>query len=242
MIKRISKHNVRYYEIIKNDMVYTYPSVTSILSKTKDTSGLDEWRNSIGEEAAIAITKESTDRGSLMHKLLELYLTDENRSKEKIKDYFNLVKSEPEYINISKTARESGCRLFYKFVLSNCFNDIKRVLALEQYLYSSKFNGYAGAVDFIYETTDNKIKIIDFKSASKPKTINYIEDYFLQESAYYVAYYVMTGIIADSVECWIANELEDSIQIFKIDKSTLKEYILKFKHRCELFHSKFKDK
>jgi hypothetical protein len=47
------------------------PSVTTILSATKDKTGLNEWRKRIGEAKAQEIVKNSSNRGTEMHKVIE---------------------------------------------------------------------------------------------------------------------------------------------------------------------------
>ena len=54
---------------------YILPSVTTILSKTKDMTALDEWANRIGKDNAEAIKNEAAARGSRMHKHIEDYIT-----------------------------------------------------------------------------------------------------------------------------------------------------------------------
>ena len=62
---------------------YILPSVTTILSKTKDMTALDEWANRIGKDNAEAIKNEAAARGSRMHKHIEDYITE---SKEVVED------------------------------------------------------------------------------------------------------------------------------------------------------------
>ena len=53
----------------------TLPSVTTILSATKDMTHLHEWRNRIGHEKAQKITTEAAGRGTSMHKNLESFIS-----------------------------------------------------------------------------------------------------------------------------------------------------------------------
>ena len=52
------------------------PSVTSILSRTKDQQFLKEWRAKVGDKEADRIMNLSSVRGTAMHKYLESHITD----------------------------------------------------------------------------------------------------------------------------------------------------------------------
>ena len=52
----------------------TLPSVTTILSATKDMTELNKWRDRIGHEKAQQITTEAANRGTRMHAYLEQYI------------------------------------------------------------------------------------------------------------------------------------------------------------------------
>ena len=49
----------------------SYPSVTTVLGKTLDKSGLDAWRKRIGEEEADKQSKYAANRGTIVHDLCE---------------------------------------------------------------------------------------------------------------------------------------------------------------------------
>ena len=77
--KVVNKYPYTTYErSTKEDGTRTYsvknkhvPSVTTILSATKDKTGLNEWRKRIGEAKAQEIVKNSSIRGTEMHKVIE---------------------------------------------------------------------------------------------------------------------------------------------------------------------------
>jgi len=50
------------------------PSVTTILSRTKDQSFLDKWKARVGHEEAERIKNLSSKRGTSMHKFLEKHI------------------------------------------------------------------------------------------------------------------------------------------------------------------------
>jgi genome maintenance exonuclease 1 len=53
-----------------------YVSVTTMLSATADKSFLVEWKKRVGETEAKRIVKESCNKGTALHKEVELYLKD----------------------------------------------------------------------------------------------------------------------------------------------------------------------
>ena len=44
-----------------------YSSITTILGKTSNNAWLQAWKDKVGEEEAARISKEATDRGTLVH-------------------------------------------------------------------------------------------------------------------------------------------------------------------------------
>jgi hypothetical protein len=55
------------------------PSVTTILSATKDMTHLNEWKKRVGEEKAQQIVTEASGVGTAMHANLERFLVGEQR-------------------------------------------------------------------------------------------------------------------------------------------------------------------
>ena len=66
--------DIRLYKTPEGNSV---PSVTSILSKTKDMKYLNEWANRVGQEEAKRIRDEAASIGTKMHNYLECYILDE---------------------------------------------------------------------------------------------------------------------------------------------------------------------
>ena len=75
-LKQINQNGKRVYETPQGDKI---PSVTTILSKTKDMTHLNEWKQRVGEEQAQRIVKEASGIGSAMHNNLEKFLCGEER-------------------------------------------------------------------------------------------------------------------------------------------------------------------
>ena len=75
-LKQITLPNKRLYETPDGSKV---PSVTTILSKTKDMTHLIEWKKRVGEQNAQRIVTEASGVGSAMHANLERFLLSETR-------------------------------------------------------------------------------------------------------------------------------------------------------------------
>ena len=70
-IERVEVKGRRYYQVTVDGVIIgTFPSMTTILGNTKDQSGLDEWRDSVGHEEADRISNLSMNRGTIMPRLL----------------------------------------------------------------------------------------------------------------------------------------------------------------------------
>ena len=68
---------------------------------------------------------------------------------------------------------------------------ISNIYAQEAPLYSTHL-GVAGRVDCVADF-DGKRSIIDFKTSMKPKKLDWIKNYFMQESAYAIMWEERTG-------------------------------------------------
>jgi hypothetical protein len=70
-IAKTSKNGKRHYETPDGRQV---PSVTTVLSATKDMTHLHAWRKRVGAEKAQQITTESANIGTVMHNSLEKHV------------------------------------------------------------------------------------------------------------------------------------------------------------------------
>ena len=53
-IVRVHEDGLRFYQVTEGDKVIAkLPSVTTVLGQTKDQSGLDKWRQKVGEAEAV---------------------------------------------------------------------------------------------------------------------------------------------------------------------------------------------
>ena len=186
---------VRYYTLPSGKKA---PSITSITSFYNRQTFIN-WRKKIGEEEANKITKVATDRGTKFHDLVEKYLSNEDVSSLK----GVLPSTKARWI----AARES-------------LNKIDNIHALEKPLYSEYF-GIAGRVDCIAEY-EGELAVIDFKTSKKIKPEKWLQNYFVQETAYACMYYEMTGI---SVKKIVTLMVADNGDVKVYEKRNKGEYI-----------------
>jgi hypothetical protein len=137
-----------------------YPSVTTVTGQLKKQA-IIEWRQRVGEQAANAISGKAARRGTRVHSLCEAYLKNEQPDPGMF-DRDMWVSIQPR------------------------LDSINNVHALETQLYSDHLE-VAGTVDCIAEY-DGKLSVIDFKTSRRVKTRDEIYDYFMQCSAYAVAF------------------------------------------------------
>ena len=163
---------VRLYETPDGSRV---PSVTTILDKTKSEEkkqALANWRKRVGTEKAQQITTEAAGRGTRMHKWLENYVLTGNAGEAGTNPY-----SIQSY-NMAQTIINNG--------LVNC----NEFWGTEVQLY---FPGlYAGTTDLVGVHAGQEA-IMDHKQTNKPKKREWIEDYFVQLTAYALAHNEVWG-------------------------------------------------
>lgn len=151
------------------------PSVTTVLDKTKPEESriaLANWRKAMGEQKAQQITTEAANRGTRMHKYLEDYIKGETL-KESV--------SNP-YAQQSLTMA--------KIVIAEGLKNVDEVWGSEVPLYFPEL--YAGTTDCV-GIHNSEESILDFKQTNKPKKREYIDDYFIQLTAYALAHNEVHG-------------------------------------------------
>ena len=181
-----------------------YPSVTTVIGEKKKKSIL-EWRRKVGEDEANAISKRATTRGNKCHKLAEDYLS--NKPLDRYRD---------DVLSLG---------MFHQ--IRPYIDKINNIHALEESLYSHTLK-LAGRVDCIAEY-DNELAIIDFKTSTKFKREEWVQDYFSQETAYAIMFQELTGLKVKQIVTIIAVETGTPQVFVKKDILTyvpkLKEYI-----------------
>jgi RecB family exonuclease len=239
MGKTVSINNKRYYVVDEENLIYL-PSVTTIIGSMTDKTGLDDWRKRVGDEEADRISKFSANRGTLMHSYIENFLTSEKEEKrDKLLDSLECTTAYARRNNFTEDEIKVGRMLFFNFYNNGDFDNVKNVVLHEEMLFSLKGGGYAGRVDDIYEDSDSLVVVADYKTSKKPKKPEWIKNYKMQISAYYVAYWEMFGIKPNRAEIWISNEQDHIPQIFTLDEKEIREHYIEFIELVKAFHQKF---
>lgn len=183
-------NGIREYKLPSGKYV---PSVTTMLGHFKRKQ-LSEWRSRVGEQKAKEVSTKAASRGTKVHNLLEKYLANEpNVLNESVMPDIKEI-----FIDFQKT-----------------LDRVDNIRYLEACLFSEKM-ALAGRVDCIGEF-DQKLSIIDFKTANKPKKKEWIRDYFLQATAYALMYEDMNQEVIDSIVILIWSD-EGGMQVFHENK------------------------
>lgn len=241
-IKRVTVNGKRHYQITEDGSIHTFPSVTTILSNTSDKSGLSDWRKRVGEAEADRISNLSMNRGTVMHRLIELYKLIDGTNEERLSELKVLSSTDEEINGFDDEFIDAGWVMFMKFWDNHgmFFDRVAEVLESETFLWSSI--GYAGTVDNISKMTDGSILVIDYKNSRRPKREEWIQDYYLQLASYYVAYYQRSRNVPNGCEIWIANENDKIPQIFRLSKSDMKYYFEEFRKRLNKYNEQIENK
>lgn len=147
-------------------------SVTTILDKTKDKTHLIAWRKRVGEQKAQEIVTEAASVGTRMHKYLEDYIEFGE---------WPTPGSNPYAQQAHKMAEQ---------VKENAMGDVDEIWGSEINLYHPKI--YAGTTDLVGQYKGQPA-IMDFKQTNKPKKAEWVEDYYLQLTAYALAHNEVFG-------------------------------------------------
>lgn len=158
----------RVYETPDGERV---PSVTTILSATKDMTHLIEWKKRVGEAKAQQITTEAAGVGTGLHSNLENFLCGLQRQPG----------NNPVHIKANAMA---------DVIIENGLKYIDEIWAVEQSLYMPGL--YSGTTDLVCVYKGNPC-IADFKQTNRPKKKEWVEDYYLQLVAYSEAHNEVYG-------------------------------------------------
>lgn len=162
-LERVDTGNGRRYIVGEGRPL---PSVTTILSKTKDMTHLKEWVKNVGEAEANRIKTEASSLGNGMHKNLENYILGEEMSGTLM------------------------AKTLAKVIIKQGLCKVSEVWGTEVALYSKEL--YAGTTDVI-GVHEGIPSIMDFKNSLKDKKREWIDDYFMQLAAYALSHNEMYG-------------------------------------------------
>lgn len=196
------------------------PSVTTILDATKSEQSkkiLQDWRNRVGHKRAQEITTEAASRGTRMHKFLEDYIKTGK---------INEPGTNPYSIQSHKMAQsiiEQG--------LCNC----NEFWGTEVSLFYPKI--YAGTTDLVGVHAGSEA-IMDHKQTNKLKKREWIEDYFIQLTAYAAAHNEVYGTNIRKGVIFMCSA-DNVYQEFIVEGSEFDSWTDKWFKRVEEYYTRF---
>ncbi len=188
---KVSKNKKRHYETPDGRQV---PSVTTILSATKDMTHLNAWKKRVGEQKAQQIATESANIGTVMHRSLEKHVKGQDRTPGS-----NLI--------------QQKAHAMANVIIENGLRDVSEVWGSEVSLYYPEL--YAGTTDLVGIYKDQPF-IGDFKQARKLKKKEWVEDYYLQLTAYAEAHNKMYDTKIRNGRMFICTQ-NNEFQTFEIE-------------------------
>jgi len=190
------------------------PSVTTVLSATKDKKALDAWAARVGEAEADRIKNEAATVGTHMHNVIERMIA-----------YRDL----PRPTNwLMVKGYEMGYRLINEY-----FRNLTEIWGSEVPLYYP--DKYAGTTDLVGIYRGNPA-IVDFKQSLKPKKHEWIQDYFHQLAAYALAHDVVHGTTINHGYVLISLQ-SGGTQEFSTTGSEFERYKDEWLKRVENYHA-----
>ena len=205
----------RLYKTPEKNLV---PSVTTILSKTKDTKFLKQWQERVGKKNAERIRNEAASVGTSMHLFLEAHILNEKRKTD-----YSIV--------------HSKAKKMADIVVKEGLKFVDEVWGSEVQLYFE--DQYAGTTDLVglYKGVPH---IIDFKQTNKPKKEEWIEDYYLQLAAYAHAHNHVTG---SDIQCGVVLMCSQDLQFqkFEMNEIAFQKYSYMWFNRVKQYNELLKE-
>ncbi|MEM8675831.1 MAG: hypothetical protein AAGF83_18450 [Cyanobacteria bacterium P01_G01_bin.67] len=187
-----------------------YPSVSTILSATKPLSerlALQRWRQRVGVKQAQKISTQACRRGTSVHTAINYFLNGQ--------DLPNDIEE----------------NLFWHSI-KPVLESVDEVHLLESAVYHAQEH-YAGRLDCL-GAWQGELCVFDWKTATKPKKLEWIADYCLQVTAYTAAinHLYQVQINRAVIAIALANQ---PAQIFHLDSEDLSGYWQQFLVRLRLW-------
>lgn len=200
--------NNQYYDIEGK----RYYRVTHILANSKsdrDARMLQSWKERVGHDEAKKVSTAATVRGTALHKWAEDYLQG----------------IPPDFEEETALPFWPG----FKPVL----DEISQVDYQETRVYHPRYE-YAGTLDLYGTFQGVPNTLVDFKTSSKRKQFNWIEDYCLQVVAYAAGVKYRFGISTNQAAIVIALPNKDA-QVFILNRDEMEYYWGLWLQRLEIF-------
>ena len=192
-------------------------SVTTILSATKDQTHLIAWRNRVGHAKAQEITTEAAGVGTRMHKYLEDYIDTGVWPTAGSNPYAQQAHAMATTIKV------------------HALDDVDEIWGSEVPLYVPGI--YAGTTDLVGQYKGNPA-ILDFKQTNKPKKAEWVEDYYLQLTAYALAHNEIHGTNIREGHVFMCSR-DLTYQQFDIWPDEFDDWAQEWWKRCEMYYANY---
>ena len=193
------------------------PSVTTILSRTKDQGFIRKWKAKVGEANAEIIKNLASKRGTSMHKFIEAYILGKG------------------YEDLTTIGREA--KTMAEKVIERGLTPIEEYYGSEVTLYYPGL--YAGSTDLVC-VHNNMDTIVDFKQANSPKRKEWIGDYYMQIAAYAMAHdYIHGSNIGQGIIMVCTPDLY--LQEFRFQGAELRTWKHEFLKRLDAYYELTRD-
>jgi len=200
---------------------YEYTSVTSFLGSFSK-AGIDAWRRSVGEEVANRISGKAARLGTRIHAYCETFLQDS------ISKQYTL----PLEKKLKNTLRENPTEMNMFYSLRNCLiESATSIYGIEIPLHSRTL-GLAGTADLFCEW-EGRPTIVDFKTSRRRKKKQWIDNYFLQGTAYAMMAEELYDMKIPQIVIMIANPDDSHPQIFIDNPINWQEKLLTMKEEYD---------
>ena len=189
-LKEEYKDGKRFYKVSEE---LAYPSVTTVLS-TLSKEGIQKWVDRVGVDEANKIKNTAARRGTKVHTICEDY-----------------VSNKPNYL----ASHMPNSISMFKQIQPWLDRNVNYVYNIEIPLHSHRLKT-AGRCDLVANLHDYGDSIIDYKTSTKPKREEWIENYKLQTTAYAWMVYELYNIKIDHCVVLIAVET-CPLQVFQFN-------------------------
>jgi len=191
-------------------------SVTTILSNTKDMTHLIEWKRRVGEKKAQEIVTEASGVGTRMHHYLEKYVET------------------GEWPQPGSNPYAQQAHMMATTIKVHAMDDVDEIWGSEVPLYVPGI--YAGTTDLVGLYKGNPA-ILDFKQTNKPKKLEWVEDYFLQLTAYAIAHNEVHGTDIREGHIFMCSRAGE-YQQFDLWPDEFDEWEQEWWNRCRQYYEK----
>ena len=222
-------------KVVKEDGTESVlPSITKVLSAMDDKDWYEKWVAKVGKETAVAISKASAHRGTMMHYLLDWYFGG-MIDKEELRA--QLDSRCPSFTDDEKNV---AFGLFTVLYDGGVFDSIKDVDCLEKSIYCLENGGFWGKTDFVCMKDNGSKVIVDFKSSKSVHTKNEkVNKYKLQLAGYWLAWKETMGEELAGCELWIAHEDSDMPEVIELNGGELRAKCDEFLEIVTMWHDQY---